>query len=62
MPPLHIEIFIFEKHRNLDFWCYFKVLPMGRFWQFWAKFTVFTVAESLSKAWLKSSKPMTLNP
>jgi hypothetical protein len=28
VPPLHIEIFIFEKHWNLDFWWYFKVLSL----------------------------------
>jgi hypothetical protein len=29
VPPLHVEIFIFEKHKNLDFWWYFKILSLG---------------------------------
>jgi hypothetical protein len=36
VPLLHVEIFVFEKHQNLDFWWYFKVLLLGKFWQFWA--------------------------
>jgi hypothetical protein len=33
VPLLHIEIFISEKHLNLDFWWYFKVSSLGKFWQ-----------------------------
>jgi hypothetical protein len=57
VPPLHVEIFIFEKHLNLDFWWNFKVSSLGRFWQIlavlgsfgqiWAEFAAFTVAESM---------------
>jgi hypothetical protein len=48
VPLLHVQIFIFEKLQNLDFWWYFKVSPLDRFWQilavlgsfgqFWAEF------------------------
>jgi hypothetical protein len=64
---LHIEIFIFEKHYNLDFWWYFKVSSLGKFWQIlavlssfgqiWADFSALTVAESMPELGLKSSKP-----
>jgi hypothetical protein len=60
VPPLHIEIFIFEKHWNLDFWRNFKVSSLGSFGQFWAdlgRFSAFTVAESMPELGLKSSKP-----
>jgi hypothetical protein len=57
VPLLDIEIFIFEKHSNLNFWWNFKVSSLGKFWQFWAGFTAFTVAESMTKLGLKSSKP-----
>jgi hypothetical protein len=33
VPLLHVEIFIFEKHQNLDFWWYFKVSSLGSFGQ-----------------------------
>jgi hypothetical protein len=36
VPLLYIEIFIFEKHQNLDFWWNFKVSSLGRFGQIWA--------------------------
>jgi hypothetical protein len=42
---------------NLDFWWNFKLLSLGRFWQFWAEIAAFTVAESLPEVWLKSLKP-----
>ena len=29
---LYIEIFIFEKYQNLNFWWNFKVSSLGRFW------------------------------
>jgi hypothetical protein len=32
MPPLHIELFIFEKHKNLNFWWYLKVPQANCFW------------------------------
>jgi hypothetical protein len=52
VPPLYIEIFIFEKH--LDFWWNFEVSSLDRFWQFWAEFAALRVAESLPEVWLKS--------
>jgi hypothetical protein len=57
VPFLYIEIFIFKKYKNLDFWCNFKVSSLGSFGQFWAEFAALTVAESLPKAGLKSLKP-----
>jgi hypothetical protein len=57
MPLLHVEIFIFEKYKNLDFWRYFEVLSMDKIWQFWAETAALIVAESLFEARLKSSKP-----
>jgi hypothetical protein len=54
VPPLHIEIFIFEKHYNLDFSWYFKVSFLGKFWQFWADFAALTVAEGMPELGLKS--------
>jgi hypothetical protein len=54
LPPLYIEIFIFVKYKNLNFWWNFKVSFLGRFWQilgsfgqFWAEFAALTVAESM---------------
>jgi hypothetical protein len=38
VPPLHVEIFGFEKKKNLNFWWYFKVSSLGSFGQFWADF------------------------
>jgi hypothetical protein len=54
VPPLYIEIFIFEKYENLDFWWNFKVSSLGRFGQFWAEFAALTVAESMPEERLKS--------
>jgi hypothetical protein len=59
VPPLHIEIFIFEKHLNLDIWWYFKVpflANFGKFWQFCADFAEI-MAESMPERGMKSSKP-----
>jgi hypothetical protein len=47
-------MFIFEKYLNFNFWWNFKVLSLGRFWQFWAEFAALTVVESLPEARLKS--------
>jgi hypothetical protein len=33
---------------------YFEVLPMGKFWQFWAIFAALAMAESMPKLELKS--------
>jgi hypothetical protein len=54
VPPLYIEIFIFEKHSNLNFWWNFKVLFLGRFGQIWAEFAALTVADSMPELGLKS--------
>jgi hypothetical protein len=57
VPPLHVEILFLKNTKNLDFWWYFKVSSLGKFWQFWADFPAFIVAESMPKLGLKSSKP-----
>jgi hypothetical protein len=64
VPLLHVEIFIFEKYKNLDFWQNFKVSSLGRFWQiwavlgsfeqFWADFAASTVVDSMPQLGLKS--------
>jgi hypothetical protein len=61
---LHIEIFIFEKHLNLNFWLYFKVpqanclwANFGSFGQFWVDSAALTVADSMPQLGLKSLKP-----
>jgi hypothetical protein len=61
---LQVEIFIFEKYQNFDFWRNFKVSSLGRFWQiwavlgsfgqFWADFAALTVADSMPLLGLKS--------
>jgi hypothetical protein len=57
--------FYFFKHQNLDFWWYFKVSSLNRFWQFWSDFASLAVAESMPETRLKSLKPhnsLTMNP
>jgi hypothetical protein len=54
VPPLHVQIFIFEKYLNLYFWWNFKVSALGRFWQFWADFAALTVADNKPQLGLKS--------
>jgi hypothetical protein len=54
VPLLHVEIFIFEKHSNLDFWWYFKVSALGNFGSFGQIFAALAVADSIPKLWLKS--------
>jgi hypothetical protein len=58
---LYKEIFIFEKHSNLNFWWHFKVpqanclwANFGNFWQFWADSATLTVADSMPQLGLKS--------
>jgi hypothetical protein len=61
VPPLHVEILIFEKHQNQDFWWYFKVLSLARFWQFWVVLGRFCCIDSgwehgIAQTWAKILK------
>jgi hypothetical protein len=52
---LYVYNFLFlQKALNLDFLWYFKVLSLGRFWQFWAEFAPLAMADSMPKDHLKS--------
>jgi hypothetical protein len=62
--PLHMEIFIFEKHWNLNFGGISKFLKLmvfgqilavlGSFGQIWANYAALTVVDSMPQLGLKS--------
>jgi hypothetical protein len=60
VPPLHTQIFIFEKTKisifgGISKFCLWA--DFDKFGQFWAEFAELTVAETMLEAKLKYSKP-----
>jgi hypothetical protein len=57
VPPLHVQIFIFENTKISIFGGIFKFhlwADFGKFGQFWAVFAALTVADSMPQLGLKS--------